>query len=187
MNFGPECLHPDPFERKILIFNGYLFINTLIESDLLNLDMRLEDEIKQKEFKSINNKVILNVLYTYSMLDYKYKLFFKSYGLTSQQYNILRILRGQHPNPATINLLKERMLDKMSDASRIVERLRLKGLLLRKICPGDRRAVDIIITPQGLELLQGIDEPISHFENNLSPLTPEEAQQLNCLLDKFRN
>lgn len=149
--------------------------------------MRLEDELKQKEFKSINNKVILNVLYTYNMLDYKYKLFFKDYGLTSQQFNILRILRGQYPNPSTINLLKERMLDKMSDASRIVERLRLKGLVLRKICPGDRRAVDIMITPQGLDLLKVIDEPIVQFENSLSPLTVEEAEQLNNLLDKFRS
>lgn len=149
--------------------------------------MTLEEQLQQKDFKSINNKVILKILATYSTLDYKYKLFFKKYGLTSQQFNILRILRGQYPNPATINLLKERMIDKMSDASRIVERLRIKGLVLRKICPGDRRAVDIIITPQGLELLKLIDEPIFHFENNLSPLIPEESEQLNQLLDKFNS
>ena len=148
--------------------------------------MSLEDELKQKEFKSVYHKVVLNVMYTYSVLDNKFKFFFKKFDLTTQQFNILRILRGQYPNPATINLLKERMLDKMSDASRIVERLRLKGLVHRKTASGDRRSVDILISPEGLELLKKIDEPIVEFENSITKLSEEEAIQLNFLLDKFR-
>ena len=148
--------------------------------------MSLEDELKQKEFKSVYHKVVLNVIYTYSVLDNKFKFFFKKFDLTTQQFNILRILRGQYPNPATINLLKERMLDKMSDASRIVERLRLKGLVHRKTASGDRRSVDILISPEGLELLKKIDEPIVEFENSITKLSEEEAIQLNFLLDKFR-
>lgn len=149
--------------------------------------MRLEDEIKQKEFKSVHNKAILNVMYTFNWIDYRGKIFFKRFDLTSQQYNVLRILRGQHPKPATINLVKERMLDKMSDASRIVERLRLKGLIERRTCMGDRRAVDIAITEKGLGLLSEIDVPIQQFEKSINGLTEGEAQQLNELLDKMRD
>jgi DNA-binding MarR family transcriptional regulator len=103
-----------------------------------------------------------------------------------QQYNILRILRGQHPQPATINLLKERMLDKMSDASRIVERLVQKGLVSRCTNERDRRAVDIMINDKGLEILKTLDLELNInniLKNNLSD---EEAVQLNILLDKMR-
>ena len=148
--------------------------------------MSLEIEIKQKEFKNEHNKVIVNLLYTYSWLEYQQKNFFKDYDLTSQQYNILRILRGQYPNPCTINILRERMLDKMCDASRIVERLRLKDLLVRQISFNDRRAVDIVISEKGLNVLEQIDGPIAAFEENVSSLTEEEAKTLNSLLDKFR-
>ena len=148
--------------------------------------MSLETDIKQSEFKSEYNKAIVNLIYTFNWLDYQHKNFFKQYGLTSQQYNILRILRGQHPQPCTINLLRERMLDKMCDASRIVERLRLKDLIVRKISFSDRRAVDIIISDKGLEILSQIDGPIKKFEDTIAGLSPEEAKYLNDLLDKFR-
>ncbi len=149
--------------------------------------MSLETDIKQKEFKSEYNKAIVNLIYTFNWLDYQQKKFFKEYDLTQQQYNILRILRGQYPQPCTINLLRDRMLDKMCDASRIVERLRLKDLIVRKISFQDRRAVDIIISDKGLQILEQIDAPIKEFENTITGLSVEEAEHLNALLDKFRN
>lgn len=114
------------------------------------------------------------------------RVFFKDYDLTSQQYNILRILRGQHPKPATINLLRDRMLDKMCDASRMVERLRLKDLVLRAVSSEDRRAVDIHISQKGLDLLLIIDKKLPHFESILKELNAQEIKQLNKLLDKLR-
>jgi DNA-binding MarR family transcriptional regulator len=108
------------------------------------------------------------------------------YHITLQQFNILRILRGQHPKPATINLLKERMLDKMSDASRIVDRLVQKGLVTREINQKDRRAVDIIISEEGLAVLKKID-PIITPEDILKANIPEDdVVRLNYLLDKLR-
>ena len=108
--------------------------------------MKLEDEIKQKKFNSEFQKLAVNIIYTHSWLTYSQSKIFEQHGITLTQYNILRILRGQHPNPASVNLLKERMLDKRSDASRMVERLRVKGLVKRKICPNDRRKAEVLIT-----------------------------------------
>ena len=149
--------------------------------------MKLEDEIKQgKAFTNEYSKIIVNLIYTYNWLESTTKAFFTKYDLTSQQYNILRILRGQHPSPATINLLRERMLDKMCDASRLVERLRIKGLVERNQSLEDKRAVDIVITQKGLELLSSIAGNMPEYESILQTLTLEEAESLNTLLDKLR-
>ncbi|HXA01659.1 MAG TPA: MarR family transcriptional regulator [Cytophagaceae bacterium] len=148
--------------------------------------MRLEEEIKQKEFRNENHKAIVNLIYTFNWLDSKARTFFKQFELTPQQFNILRILRGQHPKPCTIILLKERMLDKECDASRIVERLRLKELLERTQSSSDRRSVDIMISEKGLELLNEIDKKIDNFNNIISSLSKEDLLKLNQLLDKAR-
>lgn len=148
--------------------------------------MKLEDEIKQKEFKSDYQKAAVNIIYTFNWLDSKSKDFFKKFDLTTQQYNILRILRGQHPNPATINLLRERMLDKMCDASRIVERLRIKNLLQRNPSSNDRRSVDIKISKKGLEMLEKIDKEIEALFADMHNLNQDEIKLLNDLLDKLR-
>jgi DNA-binding MarR family transcriptional regulator len=148
--------------------------------------MRLEDEIKQKEFKNEYAKSVVNIIYTFNWVDAQTKDFLKKFDITSQQFNILRILRGQQPNPATINLLKERMLDKMCDASRMVDRLKSKSLVERQICEKDRRAVDIIITKKGLDLLSKIDKEMSDYEKVMQNLNPTEIKQLNNLLDKLR-
>jgi DNA-binding MarR family transcriptional regulator len=148
--------------------------------------MELEKEIFSKGFDNIYNKAIVNILYTHGWLSNHLKNELDKSNITPQQYNVLRILRGQFPNPATINLLKERMLDKMSDASRIVDRLVQKELVKRSINKKDRRAVDIIITDKGLKLLESIPmeaHAINILKNNLSE---EEAKQLSDLLDKFR-
>lgn len=149
--------------------------------------MRLEDEIRQKNFLNEFEKGLVNIIFTFNWIDGKMKDFFKKYDLTPQQYNVLRILRGQNPEPCTINLLKERMLDKMSDASRIVERLRLKNLLDRKTCSKDRRSVDIYISETGIDLLAQIDKELEHHNKSIfSNLTEEEALKLNTILDKLR-
>ncbi len=148
--------------------------------------MRLEDEIVQPKFKNESHKAVVNLIYTYNWLIDVHVKILKPYEITMQQYNILRILRGQHPKPATIKLIKKRMLDKMSDASRIVEKLRVKGLADRKICPADRRNVDVCITDKGLELLSKLDESFGVTEEKFSTLTEKEMLQLNNLLDKLR-
>lgn len=148
--------------------------------------MKLEEEIKQKKFRNEFHKLAVNIIYTYGWLYNKHEMIFKSHGITSAQFNILRILRGQHPNPATINLLKERMLDKMSDASRLVDRLLQKGLVDRKICPEDRRRVEVVITERGLNLLKEIDSRDEEADQTFKKLSTEEAKLLNDLLDKMR-
>jgi DNA-binding MarR family transcriptional regulator len=148
--------------------------------------MKIEDEIKQKSFKSEYQKLAVNLLFTHGWLISFQKKFFENHDITNTQFNILRILRGQHPDPLSINLLKDRMLDKMSDTSRLVERLRVKGLVDRKICKDDRRKSDVKITDKGLELLKNLDYIDDSFQNVFSKINIKEAKDLNNLLDKLR-
>ncbi|WMJ73029.1 MarR family transcriptional regulator [Cytophagaceae bacterium ABcell3] len=149
--------------------------------------MRLEDEINQKAFKNQSDKALVNIIYTFNNIDYQLKRFFKKFDLTPQQYNILRILRGSHPDPCCLYVLKDRMLDKMSDASRIVERLRIKQLAMRYRCENDKRIVNVKITPKGTELLAAIDEKLDLIIQGLTEnLSNEELKLLNQLLDKLR-
>ena len=148
--------------------------------------MKLEDEIVQKKFRNETHKLGVNLVYTFNWFDAFSQSHFKQYGVTGQQFNILRILRGQYPNPATIKLLKERMLDKMSDASRIVEKLRVKGLVDRQTSTTDRRNCDVIISEKGLHLLNKIDQEEKVWDDFFSSLTTAEKKLLNDLLDKLR-
>jgi DNA-binding MarR family transcriptional regulator len=148
--------------------------------------MKLEDEIVQKKFRNEAHKLGVNLIYTYNWLDYQQACLLKKHGISGQQFNVLRILRGQHPQPASIKLLKERMLDKMSDASRIVEKLRIKGLIERHISKEDRRACDVHITPKGLLILDAIDRENDLIDGILAKLDEHEKQELNKLLDKLR-
>ncbi|MBC7693948.1 MAG: MarR family transcriptional regulator [Burkholderiales bacterium] len=149
--------------------------------------MKLEDEIHQKKFKSIQQKLMLNLVYTTNWITSKQGAFFKDSDITIQQYNVLRILRGQYPNTCNLKVIKERMLDRMSDASRIVDKLNTKKLLLRRECPNDRRSVDVIITDKGLELLQSLDHVDDLAKQTLKSLSTEEINTLNDLLDKLRD
>jgi DNA-binding MarR family transcriptional regulator len=148
--------------------------------------MELEKEIFSKSFESYYNKAIINIVYTYGWINSHLKTELDKFNLTHQQFNILRILRGQHPNPATINLLKERMLDKMSDASRIVDRLVQKEFVSRCINKKDRRAADITITKKGLAILEQIHLDVSMKNVLKNNLTEDEARELSDLLDKLR-
>lgn len=148
--------------------------------------MSLSTDIKQREFRSEYQKAILNILYTHNYLISHMGEVFKRYDITRQQYNVLRILRGQYPGHGTINLIQDRMLDKMSDTSRIVERLRLKGLINRVDCQRDKRSVEITISDAGLQLLDQMEDAVNATENLLHTLSPNETHQLNMLLDKLR-
>lgn len=148
--------------------------------------MEIGKEIKQSKFRNEHQKMLINILFTSNWLGAKHACSLKPYGISAQQFNLLRILRGQHPKPATVNLLIDRMLDKNSNASRLVEKLRLKKLVERATCPEDRRAVNVIITEKGLELLAEIDKNENTFLKELKNLSEKEAGQINYLLDKLR-
>lgn len=149
--------------------------------------MSIEEDIKQKKFKNDYQKGTVNLIYTYHWLNDKSKEFFKTHDLTTQQFNILRILRGSNPKPCTINDLKERMLDKMSDASRLVDRLIKKELVKKTQLKTDKRVSNITITNKGLHLLEIIDKKSSSLDKLLSNLDENEIQQFNFLLDKIRD
>jgi DNA-binding MarR family transcriptional regulator len=149
--------------------------------------MALEKEIHQTGFRNEHQKALLNIFYTYSFLVSQVNESFKRYDITRQQYNVLRILRGRYPNHVSVYTIRDRMLDKMSDASRIVERLRLKGLITRKSAEKDKRAAAVTITEQGLELLSVMEPETDRMDSLLMNLTEREVQQLNTLLDRIRN
>ena len=148
--------------------------------------MSLENDIKQSNFKSPYSKAIVNIIYTNNWLQSLQVKIFKPFDLTLQQYNVLRILRGKYPKPTTVIAIIERMLDKMSNASRLVDKLLAKELVIRKLCPHDRRAVDVIITEKGMNVLAEIDLLQSQWEVKLHGLDESEALQLSNLLDKLR-
>lgn len=148
--------------------------------------MRLEEEIKQQQFRNQFHKLAVNITFTHSWFMERHSRIFKRFGITPSQFNILRILRGRHPQPASVNLLKERMLDKMSDASRLVDKLFKKGLVNRDICQSDRRRAEVSVTEKGLQLLSEIDKVESEFDSLFKDLTENEAETLNNLLDKLR-
>jgi DNA-binding MarR family transcriptional regulator len=150
-------------------------------------DMKIEEEIKQPVFRSPYQKAYINLVYTAGRMQQEQSALFKPYGVTLPQYNILRILRGQYPKPATVSLLIERMLDKTSNASRIVDKLVAKELVTRQQCPDDRRTVDVLITEKGLELLQEMDELEGGKGTGITRLSEEEALELSRLLDKVRS
>jgi DNA-binding MarR family transcriptional regulator len=148
--------------------------------------MDIGEEIKQSKFKTEYQKLGINLAYTASWLETLIARELKKYKLTGQQFNVLRILRGQKGNPATISLLTERMIDKSSNASRLVDKLVTKDLAKRHECPSDRRQVDVVITQKGLDLLSKIDKEEEAWSAALKMLSSNEAKELNRLLDKLR-
>ena len=148
--------------------------------------MGLEKDINQYKFRNMQQKSMINLIYTYNWVEYRTKSLMDKHGLTNQQYNILRILKGRDPTPVSTLQIRERMLDKMSDTSRIVDRLVLKGLVVKKACKTDRRLVDVTISERGKVLLSEME----HYENDmdglLANLNDSELEKLNTLLDKIR-
>lgn len=148
--------------------------------------MKIEDEIHQKQFRNEYQKATINIIYTYGWLTTRLKQFLNNYDITLQQFNVLRILRGQHPGSISTSVIRDRMLDRNSDASRIVDRLHRQGLVDKQPCPSDRRLVDVKISAKGMKLLETIDKKQDELDNLLGNLTDEEVKEFNRLLDKTR-
>lgn len=146
----------------------------------------IESEVKQEKFQSEFQKAAVNILFTGSWLYNQNATFLKTFDVTPEQFNVLRILRGSHPKPMMLADITCRMIDKNSNATRLVEKLRVKGLVKREICKNNRRQVDISITDKGLNLLTKIDRASDGWQSTLKNLTKAEAQELNRLLDKLR-
>lgn len=149
--------------------------------------MKLEDEIKQtKPFKSEIQKLVLNISFTGSWLNSLSAEMLKPFDVSAPQYNVLRILRGKYPESYCNQEITGRMIDKNSNATRIVDKLIVKGLAKRSENPSDRRAVEIVITEKGIDLLKQID--INGFGNylDLLKINEENAKQMNDWLDEMR-
>src|SRR5689334_10086488 len=149
--------------------------------------MGIEDDIQQVTFQSARQKAMLNVLYTYGWIIERVKNFLADEDITHQQFNILRILRGSLPKPLSTLQIRERMLDRMSDTSRIVDRLVIKGLVKKTTSSKDKRLVDVVITENGQKLLKKIDDEVDQVAVIMKHLSDDEAKALTELLDKLRN
>ncbi|MFT3909887.1 MAG: MarR family transcriptional regulator [Ferruginibacter sp.] len=148
--------------------------------------MGIEQDISQSKFRNDYQKGVINFIYTYNWMNEKMKSFFDREKITAQQFNILRILRGAGKPISTLQI-RQRMLDKMSDTSRIVDRLVLKGLVKKTICANDKRLVDVLITDKGKKLLEKLDQYEPDMDAIFGSLSQAEVKNLNVLLDKIRS
>jgi DNA-binding MarR family transcriptional regulator len=148
--------------------------------------MKIEDEI-QSSFKSDYHKLVVNLHFTYMRLTESFQCILKQHDLTSTQFNVLRILRGQKQKPASIGLIKERMIERNSDVSRVIDRLLKKGVIDRKENKLDRRQRDIIINEKGLNLLETMDKSEANFTKSIEHVSEDEIKLMNDLLDKIRS
>jgi MarR family 2-MHQ and catechol resistance regulon transcriptional repressor len=149
--------------------------------------MGIEQDIQQAKFRNPQQKAAINLIYTLSWMKEKTKCIFEAEDITSQQFNILRILRGSFPDPLSTLQIRERMLEKMSDTSRIVDRLIAKGLVKKLTCKNDRRLVDVIISDKGKKLLERLDARQDEIDGVLGKLSEKDANILSDLLDKIRD
>ena len=160
---------------------------TFVSTNEIRKGMKIEDEIKSTIALDISKKIILNVLYTQNVINDNFNDILKPYDISGEQYNVLRILRGQKGSPANMFVIQERMLARTSNTTRLVDKLLLKNLVTRNVCPENRRKIEVLITQKGLDILNELDpKVIEHekfFSNNLSS---QEAEQLNSLLEKYR-
>jgi DNA-binding MarR family transcriptional regulator len=148
--------------------------------------MALEEDIKQEKFSNEYHKASINLLYTGSWLYNINAGYLKQFGVTPEQFNVLRILRGGFPKPMMLVEITERMIDKSSNCTRLVEKLRQKGLVNRETCEKNRRQVDISITDKGQGLLKKVDNNQQAWMEEMTKLSKAEAKELNRILDKLR-
>lgn len=148
--------------------------------------MSIEEDIRQEKFENEFQKAAVNILFTGSWLYNMNATHLKAFGITPEQFNVLRILRGSYPKALMLADVTCRMIDKSSNATRLVEKLRIKGLVKREICKGNRRQVDISITSKGLDLLAQVDKESETWLATLKGINKLEAQELNRILDKLR-
>jgi DNA-binding MarR family transcriptional regulator len=160
---------------------------TFVYTNYTLTTMTIEEVIKSTVKMDNAKKVILNIMYTQNVIQDNFNELMKPYDLSGEQYNVLRILRGQKGNPANMCVIQERMLAKTSNTTRLVDKLLLKELVTRNVCPGNRRKIEVLITQKGLDVLKELDPKVDEherkFANNISP---EELELLNQLLEKYR-
>ncbi|MEZ4777761.1 MAG: MarR family transcriptional regulator [Flavobacteriaceae bacterium] len=150
--------------------------------------MNIESAIKNTSPLSLSTRSVINMMYTARQIEEKASLVFKTHGLTPQQYNVLRILRGQKGNPANLSTVQDRMIDKSSNTTRLIDKLIQKEYVKRQICKKNRRKIEVFITQSGLELLKNIDPIIEQTNNDImEKLSNDEKEKLNTLLDKLRD
>lgn len=150
--------------------------------------MKIEDVIKATVPMENSKKIILNIMYTQNVLTEKFNEILKPYDISGEQYNVLRILRGQKGNPANMSVIQERMLAKTSNTTRLVDKLLLKNLVTREVCPENRRKIEVLITQKGLDILFELDPMVIEHEEAFSKnLNNDEIITLNQLLEKYRN
>jgi DNA-binding MarR family transcriptional regulator len=149
--------------------------------------MNIESEIKNTSPLSLSTRTVINMMYTARQIEEIAAAKFKEHGLTAQQYNVMRILRGQRGNPANLSTIQERMIDKSSNTTRLIDKLIQKGFVKRQICKINRRKIEVFITDQGLTLLKKLD-PLTEQVNQdiMEKLSSNEQEKLNNLLDKLR-
>jgi len=157
----------------------------LLLSDKFNC-MSLETDIRQDKFLNEYQKASINILYTGSWLYNINSAQLKKFGITPEQFNVLRILRGSHPKAMMLAEITVRMIDRSSNSTRLVEKLRVKGLVNRELCEDNRRQVDIVITDKGMSLLKKIDTDNARWLESFEQITKTEAKELNRILDKLR-
>ena len=159
-----------------------------VHTNVVHTNMKIEEVIKTRQPMEVATKTVINLMYTSRVVEEAVTSIFKEYNLTNQQYNVLRILRGQKNKPANLSTLQERMIDRSSNTTRLVDKLIQKKLVTRNVCPDNRRKVEISITETGLDILEKLD-PITSQTNKdvLQNLNSEELKTLNNLLDKLRN
>lgn len=148
--------------------------------------MKIENEIHQKSFKNPQQKLAINLLFTVNWLNLKINAYLKPHHLTNQQYNILRILIGQQSRACSLKFIKERMLDKMSDTSRVLDNLVKKKLAHREACPQDRRQINIQITEKGVQVLKQLDVIDVVIKEVFASVSDKRIEQLNSTLDQIR-
>lgn len=150
--------------------------------------MKIEEIIKSSSEIPLEKKTILNLIYTQHVVYDKFSELLKKYDLSSEQYNVLRIVRGQKGKPANMCMIQERMIAKTSNTTRLVDKLVAKEMVIRNVCPANKRKMEVTITSKGLEILTVLDPIVETFESDFgTKLTSEELHLFNTLLEKYRN
>lgn len=163
------------------------FYFTFVPTNIVLTIMKIEEVIKSTIPLDVAKKVILNFTYTQNVIGDKFHEILKPYDISREQYNVLRILRGQKGCPANLSIIQERMLAKNSNTTRLIDKLLLKDYVTREVCPENRRKIEVLITQKGLDILTELDPiVVEHEQLFANNLTTDELEQLNILLEKYR-
>lgn len=149
--------------------------------------MKIEEAIKQSHFSDNYQKVIVNLLFTGNWVRDEQILLLKQYDILPQHFNVLRIIKGRHPEPISPGEIKEVLIDKSNDLTRLLDKLERKGLVKRRLCSVNRRKMDVTLSARGIKLIEDTTKSIEPFVKGLKGrITDKEAETLNKLLDKMR-